>query len=135
MLSVHEIVFCHIVHQSFYHNVQLIFIYLKAREAKKFFKKKKKNKCNCIFIYKVVLVKRQQRDYNVKLPPVRDHVFLARPFRRHLFRCRSFSAHIISAYTISAHIISAHIISAPIRCSLTVQLFRVRVWVIQKEPN
>ena len=50
----------------------------------------------------------------------------ARPFRDHLFRCRSFSAQIVSA---------------PIRCSLTVQLFRVkvrvRVWVriSQKAPN
>ena len=54
----------------------------------------------------------------------RDHVFLVRPFRRHLFRCRSFSAQIISS---------------PIRCSLTVQLVRVRirarVWVRQKALN
>ena len=41
-----------------------------------------------------------------------DHVFLVRPFRRHLFHCRTFSAQIVSA---------------PIRCSLTVHLFRVRV--------
>ena len=41
----------------------------------------------------------------------RDHVFSARPFRRHLFRCCTFFAQIISA---------------PIRCSLTVHLFRVR---------
>ena len=47
-----------------------------------------------------------------------DHVFSMRPFRRHLFRCRRFSAQIVSA---------------PIRCSLTVQLFRVRVR--QKAPN
>ena len=49
-----------------------------------------------------------------------------RPYRRHLFRCRTFCAQIVSA---------------PIRCSLTVQLFRVRVrarvWVRvrQKAPN
>ena len=44
------------------------------------------------------------------------------PFRNHIFRCRSFSAQIVSA---------------PIRCSLTVQLFRVRVWVrvCQNAPN
>ena len=54
----------------------------------------------------------------------RDHVFLVRPFRRHLFPGRSFSTQIVSA---------------PIRCSLTVQLFRVRVrvrvWVSKKARN
>ena len=49
-----------------------------------------------------------------------DHLFLARPFLRHLFRCRSFSTQIVSA---------------PIWCSLTVQLFRVTVWVGQRAPN
>ena len=46
-----------------------------------------------------------------------DHVFSVRPFRRHLFRCRTFSAQIVSA---------------PIRCSLTVHLFRVWVRVSKK---
>ena len=41
-----------------------------------------------------------------------DHVFSVRPFWRHLFRSRTFSAQIASA---------------PIRCSLTVHFFRVRV--------
>ena len=40
----------------------------------------------------------------------RDHVFSVQPFRRHLFRCRTFSAQIVSA---------------PIRCSLTVHVFKV----------
>ena len=50
-------------------------------------------------------------------PFLGDHVFSVRPFRRYLFRCRTFSAHIVSA---------------PIRCSLTVHLFRVWVSVSKK---
>ena len=46
-----------------------------------------------------------------------EHVFSVRPFRRYLFRCRTFSAQIVSA---------------PIRCSLTVHLFRVWVSVSKK---
>ena len=86
------------------------------------------DKCNCSnsysWIYQywkqlqcvVVLLKKTLNAY------FRDHVLSVRPFRRHLFRCQSFSAQIVSA---------------PIRCSLTVQLFRVRVWVraSQKAPN
>ena len=55
-----------------------------------------------------------------RLRCLRDHVFLVRSFRRHLFRCRSFSAHTVSV---------------PIQCSLTVHLFRVRVWVSHRAPN
>ena len=53
--------------------------------------------------------------FKQKLRPAWDHVFSVRPFR-----CRTFSAQIVAAL---------------IRCSLTVQLFRVRIKVSQKAPN